>query len=118
MKKDLVKEVANKLGMTPADVWDVMLLKFRLEGFGDTVGMLCLFSSVVVSIMYLVHVMKRRDKYCNSDAGMPIYFMLPLIVVPYTVGVACVIYTNLVVALTKLLSPEYWAFQEILRMLK
>lgn len=112
---ELIKQLANKLGVTVGKLWNIMLLQVRTEIMIYIINFfMCVIFGVVI---YLVHkkLLTKKDEYNTYYEWHDDYlgFIMAIITLMWSVWLLCSLFMigNFI---TLISNPEYWILEQLL----
>jgi len=114
MQAELLKRLdalATKVGTTGEHLWTVLVAQARIDAIQYIIGAILVLLAAIVVAYIGTHIWKSADGFNDGKAwGIFLWFAASI-----GFAAAAALATD---SLTPLLNPEYWAFKEILRLVK
>ena len=119
---ELLEKLANKLGVTIEQIWTILINQTKVE-LGSEILDLIFFIILVSISSWLLITFVIKKSYEKDRWGNPVdkeFFIRGFIIVLFCIITLCFIIQTIDIIYTVpilIFNPEYWALQEILKLM-
>ena len=105
-----LQPLADKLGTNGQYIWGLQVKQAYVDGSIALVGLLFGLAIVVLTVFLNL-------KYYNDDEYYDFNFWVIVSIIPIIIGVSF-IYSTIVTVFTSFINPEYYALQQLIKLVK